>query len=348
RGASVHRLLRAAYESAGVTPPSGVVGDSYIRGAFECSRSLRASVGITTMSLPGILSNVANKLLLSAFESVPATWQNIAAVSDVPNFKEAKRYRLTTGHQFDEIPPGGEIKHITMDEEEYTNKAKTYGCIVGLTRQDIVNDDLGAFSTLLRDMVRGGMMSLEKAFYKLLLQTVAAGTFFTTGRGNYIEGAGTVLSITSLTQALATFSMMVDDRGDPLLMVPEVLLVPPALKNAAKLLTRDTSVIAVGVGGSAATVTDGNPHAGDYRPVTSPWLSNEQLTGYTATGWLLAAPPQGGAGLMEVCYLNGQKTPITEEGELDFNRLGVAMRAYWDYGVSMADYRFGLWSKGAA
>lgn len=71
------------------------------------------------------------------------------------------------------------------------------------------------------------------------------------------------------------------------------------------------------------------------------------LTGYTATGWGLFSPPQDEAGLMEVGFLNGQKTPTTEEGELDFSQLGIAMRAYFDFGIAMSDYRFGVWNAGA-
>jgi hypothetical protein len=347
RGATIHTVLRACMSAAGVTPPSAIVGDAFIRAGFEASRTLKAA-GITPMSLPGILSNTANKLLLSAFDAVPATWPEFCAQTSLENFKEAKRYRMVTGGEFEELAPGGHLRHISFKpEDEYTNQAKTYGAVVQLDRTSLVNDDLGAFSTLLTSMGRAGMTRMERKVYELLLSTIEAAAFFTTLRGNLLTGAGSALDIEALSAAVAAFDAMTDANGEPLMMNPEVILTGPTLANTAKLLTRDTTVVAVGVGNTAATIPDGNPHAGAYRPVKSPWLENDLLTGNTATGWLLAAPPQGEAGLMEVGFLNGQKTPTTEEGELDFTQLGVAMRAYFDFGIAMSDYRFGVWNAGA-
>ena|GEM_PF-5330540 len=347
RGATIHSLLRANMEAAGVTPPSSIVGDAYIRAGFEAARMLKAS-GMTTVSLPGILSNVADKILLNGFESFPSSWNSFCAVTSSPNFKAQKRYRLVTGNTFDELPAGGHLKHTSFKpEEEYSNQLKTFGCMIALDRQTIINDDLSAFSKLLSEMGRHGMMKLERSVYELLLTTITGAAFFTNGRGNLKTGGGSALSITALSAAVAAFDSMTDANGEPMMLKGDLILTGPTLSNTAKLLTRDTQVIAVGVGSSAATVPDGNPHAGQFTPVKTPWLENALLSGYTATGWGLFAPPQGEAGLMEVGFLNGQKTPTTEEGELDFSQLGIAMRAYFDFGIAMSDYRFGVWNAGA-
>lgn len=350
RGATLQTILRACMAAAGVTPPSQVVGDSWIRAGFEASRTLKAS-GFQTVNLPGILSSYGDKMLLNGFQSIPATWQNFCAVTSAPNFKPQKRYRLVTGNQFEEVAEGGSLKMMTFKpEEEYENQLKTYGCVLTMGRQTLINDDMGAFSKNLTAMGENGMKRLERSVYELLLASVAAGTFFTAGRGNYISGATTNLGTdgVGLTLGQKAFDNMVDVNGEPMMLVPEILLTGPTLSNNAKMLTRDTTVIAVGVDSTAKTSPNGNPHAGAYRPLKSPWIENALLTGNTATGWGLFAPPQGEAGLMEVGFLNGQRTPTAEEAELDFTQLGIAMRTYWDFGIAMSDYRFGVWSKGAS
>lgn len=352
RGATIHTVLRACMAAAGVTPPSHSVGDSFIRAGFEASRMLHAS-GLSTMSLPGILSSTADKILLNGFQSVPATWQNFCAVTSAPNFKPQKRYRLVTGNRFEELAPGGHLKDMGFKpEEEYESQLKTRGCVLTLDRQAIINDDLGAFSKLLGEMGRHGMMKLERTVYEVLFAAISGGAFFTAGRGNLITGTTSALNgttgINALSLAVAAFDGMVDANSEPMMLVPEIILTGPTLANSARLLTRDTQVVAVGVGASAATVPDGNPHAGQYRPVKSPWIENDLITGNTTTGWGLFAPPQGEAGLIEVSFLNGQQTPTTEQGELDFTQLGLALRAYFDFGAAASDYRFGVWNTGVA
>jgi len=38
-------------------------------------------------------------------------------------------------------------------------------------------------------------------------------------------------------------------------------------------------------------------------------------------------------------YLKGKRTPTIERGELDFNKLGVAFRGFFDFGANLCDFR---------
>jgi hypothetical protein len=51
--------------------------------------------------------------------------------------------------------------------------------------------------------------------------------------------------------------------------------------------------------------------------------------------------------VVQVGYLRGQRTPIIERGEANFNTLGIAMRGYYDFGVAQHDSRCGVFSAGA-
>ncbi|NLF31332.1 MAG: hypothetical protein GX591_10655, partial [Planctomycetes bacterium] len=101
---------------------------------FAFAHNLQAA-GLSTIDIGGILSNVANKFLLDGFFSVERTWRNICAVRNVSDFKTVTSYRLIGRDQYEIVAPGGELKHGTLGEESYTNKADTYGLLLAIDRR---------------------------------------------------------------------------------------------------------------------------------------------------------------------------------------------------------------------
>src|SRR5262245_4882454 len=103
-----------------------------------------------------------------------------------------------------------------------------------ITRQDIVNDDLGALKLIPQRIGRGAALKMNKVFWAEFLNH---SSFFASGNNNYFEGAGTVLSLTSLATALQKFRDQTDPDGAPLALAPAILLVPTALEvTAANLM----------------------------------------------------------------------------------------------------------------
>ncbi len=345
RGASLRTVMDYVLRAAGNPLVCTRINDTYIRAAFKASQQLEAS-GMSTMSLPGILSNSANKLLLEGFEMIKPTWQEFCAEGNLADFKEAKRYRMVATGEFEELPPRGHIKHLALtNEETFANQLKTYAKMVSLDRTEIINDDLGAFEALPKSIGRLAITKLEKEVYKTLLGN--AGSFFSVGNKNILSGGGSALSIDALTAAEALFKQRLDGNGDPILLEPSLLLVPSTLSNTAKQLVRDTQVVAVGVGDEASVTPGANPHGGSFVKLDTPWLENANLTNNSTAGWYLIAKPQGSAGLLEVGFLNGQKNPTIEEGELDFSQLGMSLRGYWDFGIAQQDGRYGVFNVGS-
>lgn len=346
RGATLRTVMDHVIRAAGMHESSNRITDGYIRAAFEASRKLEAS-GLSTMSLPGVLGNAANKLLLEGYDMVPTTWQNFCTKGNLADFKEASRYRMIATGEFEELAPGGHIKDLVINTEQtYTNQAKTYAKMVSLDRQAIINDDMGAFETIPKSLGRLAVMQLEKQVYKLLLANATA--VFGSDNDNLLEGTITALSIDSLSRAEQLFLNRNDENGDPIMLTPQLLLVPTTLSVTANQLVRDTQVVAVGTGSSADVAPNGNPHAGRFTALPSPWLENAKLTGYSDKKWFLIANPQGTSGLIEVGFLNGQEQPTIESGEMDFSQLGLTLRGYWDFGVAWQDGRYGVQNKGEA
>ena len=224
----------------------------------------------STFSLPGILSNVANKFLLAGFESVEQAWRRIAATRSVKDFKQVTSYRLTGGFEYEEVGPDGELKHAEVGEESFTNQARTYGRMFSLTRESLINDDMDALTAVPRRIGRGGALKLNKVFWTAFLDNAS---FFTAARKNYADGAETALSIDALTAAELLFLEQTDPDGNPLALMPKVLLVPPALNVTASQLMSSLK-LTEGGGSSKSKVPTDNPHAGKFSVVMSTYLSN--------------------------------------------------------------------------
>jgi phage major head subunit gpT-like protein len=329
-------LLEAAWAN-GYTGRNFRDSRAVLRFAFKPE----LEAGFSTVDIGGILSNVANKFLLDGFFSVERTWRNICAVRNVSDFKTVTSYRLIGADQYEQVQPGGELKHGTLGNESYTNKADTYGLMLSLDRRDIINDDLGAITTVPRKLGRGSGLKINDVFWATFL---ANSGFFTAGAKNYVTGADTVLSIDGLTKAEVGFMDLCDSDGKPIGVMPSIVLVPTALSAMATQLQksleiRDTT--------ASTKYPIANPHQGKFRTEVSRYLSNSHYTGYSAKAWYLLADP-GDLPVIEVAFLNGQESPTIETAEADFSVLGVQMRGYHDFGVALQDNRGGVKSKGEA
>jgi hypothetical protein len=336
-GIGLQELLLEAAWANGYTGRNFRDTRAVLRFAF--GRDVQA--GFSTVDIGGILSNVSNKFLLEGFFSVERTWRNICAVRNVSDFKTVTSYRLIGADQYQPVAPGGELKHGTLGEEKYTNKADTFGLLLSIDRRDIINDDLGAITTVPRKLGRGSGLEINDRFWAVFLDNA---TFFTADRKNYIDGAATVLGVDGLTAGEVAFLDQVDSDGKPIGIMPAILLVPIALSAMGTQLyksleIRDTT--------SSTKYPVANPHQGKFRVEVSRYLSNSRYTGHSAKAWYLLADP-GDLPVIEVAFLNGQESPTIETAEADFNVLGIQMRGYHDFGVALQDYRGGVKAKGEA
>ncbi len=302
----------------------------------------------STLSLPGILSNIANKMLLEGYTYVEDAWRRIAKIASVNDFKEHTRYRMTGAFQFQQVGPDGELKHGKLDEQTFGQKADTHGIMFALTRQMIINDDMGAFTDIPRQIGMGAAEAIADAVWGLWLGNPVQSdgkTFFHADHGNYVEGADSALSVDGLTDAEVTFGKQTKPNGKPLGMPARILLVPTALKVPAEMLMKSVQLNETTTANKAKPST--NPHVGKFEVVSSVYLSNASFTGASSKAWYLLADPNR-LPAIEVAFLNGVDRPTVEKTDADFNTLGIQFRGYIDFGVREQDYRGALRMKGEA
>ena len=321
--------------------------DGNLREALQYASGQNLQAAFSTVSLPGIFSNLANKELLAGFEEEDNNWEEISDVKSVSDFKTHTSYRLNDEMEYEELGPGGVMKHGKISEEQYTRSADTYAKMFSLTRRDIINDDLGAFDDLRVRLGRGAARRLNRLVWTTFLSNHT--TFWTSARTNYIEGSTTNLGTdgVGLSAGVKAFRQ----RKSPLVTGAEEssrmtlggratkLLVPPELEAVAEALYVARNLAAV-------KAADANIHAGKYRVVVASELSDSVYGGgYSSTAWYLF-----GDTLKPVVtsFLNGQRSPTVESADADFNTLGIQFRGYHDFGCSQSEYLAGIKSKGAA
>lgn len=315
-----------------------------LRCAFTGSPSAPLAVGPSTLDISGILSNIANKFVREAFTFVEDTWKRIAATRSMSDFKTVTTYSLSGDLTYDAVPPGGEIKHGTLGEETYTNSVSTFGKLLGIDRRDLINDDLNALSQASRRLGRGAALKLCDVFWTEFLAD--ASTFYTAARGNYDDGASdTLLDLTGVANAHTLFTTQTDPDGKPMGTQPAIVLVPPQLWAQGWTLFMSTDLnLATSTAASTGTRS---PWTGMFRLEMSRYLANSAYTGYSTKAWYMLADPND-LPVIEVGFLNGQMEPTIETSEMDFNRLGIALRGFHDFGVKKQEYRAAVKLKGEA
>jgi hypothetical protein len=337
---SLGRLLLSAAQANGYTGMESLRENQrdVLRAAF--AGQLQAA-GFSTVDISGILSNIANKYLLQGFMAVEDAWRKIAAIRSVSDFKTITSYRMTGANQYKKVGPGGQIEHGTLGNDTFTNKADTYGIMLGITRQDQINDDLGALTKVPEVIGRGGALKLNEVFWLEFLNNAA---FFSAGNKNLSTGTpASLLTIDGLTNARTKFRKQKDQDGKPIGVIPAIVLVPPELEVAGDVILNSLEVR-----DSTASTKAGvsNPHKGKYELVVSDYLSNDQMTGFSTTAHYMLAEPADLAAI-EVAFLNGNESPTVESAAADFNTLGIQIRGYHDFGVAKQEFRAGVRSNGA-
>lgn len=321
--------------------------EGHYTGRTFDNETIRAA--FSTVSLPGILGNVANKRMLKSFNEHPIIATKLCSVGDLNDFKEADRLRLTDVGDLLPVSAAGEIKAGSLTEERATNKLETYGKQFCLTRQMIINDDLGALLKVPTAMGNRAARLIDQLFFSRLLGNPVQGdgkNLFSADHKNLLTGADSALSIASLQKAVAMFLDQTDADGSPISVEAKYLVVPTALKFLATELTRGSNIIIAGNTDKERAALNALADE-NLQVVSSPYLGNGAYAGASQTGWYLFGDPRQ-VDTFEIGYLKGKRTPTVEKGDTDFNTLGMWFRVYFDVGVREQGFRGMVKANGAA
>ena len=153
------------------------------------------------------------------------------------------------------------------------------------------------------------------------------GTYYTTAQSN---SGSSALTATTLSAARSAMMKFKDDRGKPLGIIADTLIVPPDLEDLAIQLTQSSTTDGDGDGTAAATGLV-NPNKGRYNVIVTPWFTD-------ADSWML-------------CSCNGVNKPLifqdrkpTEFAALEGNSERGFLTKKYLYGVdNRFNFGYGNW-----
>jgi phage head maturation protease len=285
----------------------------------------------TTSDFAGLLADVANKVLLAEYQSVQPSYRLLARRRRFNDFKPHNMVRAGDFPAFLEKDEHGEFKSGYMGDNNEKIQLITYGRILPLTRQALINDDLGAFADMASKI---GMRSLdhENALVFQVLQDNPQLTdgkaLFSADHGN-LAGTGGAVSIANIGKGREAMRKQKSVDGMRINVTPSFLVVAPENETTAEQLVSQNL--------QADSAGNVNPFAGRLQVI-----ADANLTG---NAWYLMAAPQRAETLV-YGYLAGAEGPqvAVENG---FSVDGVRFRAHLDFAAGPVDFRGAYKNPGA-
>lgn len=275
----------------------------------------------TTSDFPLILGDAVNRELRRAYQAPPSGARLVARQTTARDFRAKRRVILGEAPQLEKVLEGGEFKSGTMPEAAETYAVATYGKIVGISRQALVNDDLNAF-TIIPAAQGVAAMNFEAA---QLVAKIEGNPLLSDGIAVFDEaGHGNDTANASIAAALSIGRIAMRRKtglaGAPIDVSPRFVLTPPELETDMQKALAEIQ----------ATATE------DFNPFSTLTLIVEpRLT--STTKWYLVADPQIVDGL-EFAYLEGAPGPQIET-RAGFEVDGVQIKVRLDYGCGWVDHR---------
>ena len=333
RGLTMAELAREFLERGG-TKTRGMDKMELVGKAFMQRTGGMNSTG----DFPVLLENTLHKTLLAAYNTTPDTWRRFCKTGTVSDFRPHPRYRQGSFGVLETVNEGGEFRNASIpDGEKQSITAGTKGRIVALTRQAIINDDMGAFNDIATRLGRAAALTIEVDVYALLAANPTMGdgvALFHADHGNI--GTGAAISVASIDADRVLMAQQQDvAENEYLELRPAVLVLPVGLGGQARVINQaqfDTDKIA------NARNQEPNKVVGLYRDI----VDTARLSG--TTRYSFADP--GIAPVIEVVFLNGQQSPYMEMQQ-GWRSDGTEWKIRLDFGVGAIDWRGTVRNAGA-
>jgi caudovirus prohead protease len=315
RGHSMVELAREALQREG------------LKANFGDNMELARQAINSTSTFPAIMANLANKSVMVGFNEAETTYQIWAGKGSNRDFKEAARVALSEAGNLELVPEGGQFQQDFLGEASARTKVATYGKLFSLTRQAIINDDLGLFSKIATKYGSAAKRLVNKMVYAQLTGNVKMQdnvALFDSKHGN-VAATGEALSVKAIAKAITAMRRQKGITGDATLNItPKYLVVPPELEMAAYQIVNSTAAVD---GVNSGVV---NPYKGRFVVVADAELTDPDA-------WYLVADASQ-HDTIEVTYLNGVETPRLETRQ-GFDVDGIEYKVAFDCGVSALDFR---------
>lgn len=317
-----------------------------LAGLMTSVRQTRSGGMMTVSDFPSLMANVANKRLRNGYEENPGSYRRWARQApSLPDFKSVQVTQMSAMPDLLQVNEHGEFKYGSLTDGAVTYALTTFGLIVALTRQAIVNDDLRAFDRMVTGFGGAAMRLENRTVYSQLTAnaTMADGgalfnaTAVTTAGGHAnLTSTGTVINIDNLSIGRKTMRKQKGLQSEELNLAPAFLIGPTDLEQVMYQYTSANYV--------PATAATTNEFRSGGRTALEP-IVEPILDANSATAWYLAANSSQ-VDTVEYAYLDGAEGPVIES-EVGFEVDGMSLKCRLDFAAKPIDFR-GLYKNNGA
>ena len=331
-GLSLREMARASLKIHGIE--SGRMGAMEMVGAAFVPRMVGHH---STSDFVNVLSNVAHKAMLKGAQEAEETFPLWTARGTASDFRPQTRVDTGMFPNLPEVLEGAEYTYGTFGDSAETIQVATYGKMFAITRQAIINDDIGAFTRIPQKMGRAALRTVGNLVYAILTgnPTMSDGKALFHADHKNLAGTAAAPSTASLDKMRAAMGTQKDGDGIASLNItPAYLLVPKALEGTTK------AVVA-----SIYDTASGDKFIPNSVQNIAQVIAEGRLDSASATAWYAAANPNA-VDTIEVMYLDGNDMPYLESKD-GWNVDGVEFKVRIDAGVKALGWR-GLYKNAGA
>jgi HK97 family phage prohead protease len=234
-GGSIANTLRQIAEARGERLP---------RNESDAELIQRA---LSTSDLPQLLTGTMQRILQARLVAAPGSIRMIAAPRTVRDFREFRFLQFAGIASMERIPEGGPIPMAPPAERGEAGSVATYAVQLPITRQALVNDDLGALDQV--NLFANGVIATEAAQFVTMFATNGAGwgptltdgvPLFHADHGNVASGA---VGTTGISAGRIVMRAQTDANDNLVAPSPRYLLVGPAGETAAEQALNQIAVV---------------------------------------------------------------------------------------------------------
>lgn len=263
----------------------------------------RFQEALSTSDFPIYFGDILDRQILASYAETPQSYTQWAKVSEVADFRPAKRYAMDGGEAalktVDEL---GEYKSVSRSENQLMFSVKKYGARFDISWEALIDDDLSLLTDQPTRFGKAARRTEEKECTKLLMDD----TFFSEKNDNLIES--NPLTVQNLQKAIEKFTTKVDEDGEPIMVGPAILMVPPALEVTANNILNASEFLTWDGGQESFQMRTNNWLQNKLKLVVNHYLPVLDKEHGSDTYYLMADPAVA-RGAVEFAFLRGHHSP---------------------------------------
>lgn len=264
-----------------------------------------------TSDFPALLGSAVGRVLSDMYAEVQAPLKSVARLANLPDFRSRSVVRVGGAPSLEPVNEHGEYTHGTLSDAANGWRLTTYGRILALTRQAMVNDDLQGFATLIQKFAQAAARREADELARMLISPaeVDGSPLFHADRSSLISNS---LNLDGLGEAVSALRQQKEVDGGLILQEPAALVVPAALEMTARQLAASFAAVV----------------AKDVQPYTLSVVVEPRLDAVSKKDWYLVSNAQSA---LEYGYLDGaQGVQVTQREGFEVD--GLEVKATLDFG----------------